>query len=317
MDVSMPGGQTQARFMGGPLYRIAEVDQSVFPEELPPIEIDISTALDAALTPDAPQSLSDSAGSIDVLVAYTPAARSAAGGATAMANLITLAVAETNQSYLNSGMSQRINLVKAVETPYTQSGDMGTDLDRAVNPSDGYMDELPGLRNQYGADLVSVIEEVSQYCGISYHMASISSAFAPYAYSMVARVCATGYYSLAHEMGHNMGARHDYYVDNAGSPTTYAHGYVSLAGRWRTIMAYDSQCNAKGYTCTRLPFWSNPQVRYGGAVMGVAGGTRSNCPTNSTSQYACDADNHRLLNESAATAANFRQHVGAPPSVTI
>lgn len=317
LDVSMPEGFYQVRFVGGNLYRIAEVDQSRYPEEMHPVEISLPAGEmgggGTSATPDLTPSDSDPL--IDVLVAYTPRARDAAGGTDAIRNVISLAVAETNQSYINSGVSQRLNLVKVVETTFNQSPDMGSDLSSASNPYDGIMDELPVLRDQTGADLVSVIEESTQYCGIAYLMANTSSSFAYYAYSVVARSCATGYYSFAHELGHNMGARHDYYVDNQNTPTSYAHGFVSLTGHWRTIMAYDAQCNQNGFSCRRLPFWSNPAVLYGGAPMGAAG-LGSACSTGNRAQYTCDADDHRLLNETTSSVVtNFRQHivVSSPP----
>jgi len=56
------------------------------------------------------------------MVVWTPAARSTAGGTTAMQNLVNLAVVETNQSYVNSNMTQRINLAHSQEVSYTESG---------------------------------------------------------------------------------------------------------------------------------------------------------------------------------------------------
>jgi hypothetical protein len=146
---------------------------------------------------------------LDVLVAYTPAVESLHGieGTDA---LIILAVAESNQAYANSGMSPRLNLVHTVLTTYTESGNMSTDLGRLRSTSDGYMDELHALRDSYGADLVSLIEEEPQYCGIAYRMTSLSTGFASAAFSVVHRTCATGYYSFAHEIGHNQGAHHDH-----------------------------------------------------------------------------------------------------------
>jgi hypothetical protein len=41
--------------------------------------------------------------------------------------------------------------------------------------------------------------------------------------------------------------------------------------------------------------------------MGIAGGTNSSCPSGDVSNASCDADNHRALNNTALTVANFRQ----------
>ena len=110
------------------------------------------------------------------------------------------------------------------------------------------------------------------YCGLGYFMQTVSASFAPNAYSVVAHSCATGYYSFGHELGHNMSAHHDWYVYAGILPFTYIHGHVNLAGRWRTIMAYNTKCADSGSNCTRVPYWSNPAVNYLGVPTGVAAG---------------------------------------------
>jgi hypothetical protein len=100
----------------------------------------------------------------------------------------------------------------------------------------------------------------------------------------------TGNYTFAHEMGHNMGANHDTYVELSNLPYPYAHGYVYTPDRWRTIMAYNDQCVALGFNCNRLNYWSNPNINYGGVPMGDA----------------ATADNHRALNNTAPTVTQFR-----------
>lgn len=116
---------------------------------------------------------------------------------------------------------------------------------------------------------------------------------------------ATGYYSFAHEMGHNMGARHDWFVDDASLFYTYNHGYVNSIDRWRTIMAYIDECSSQGFGCTRVQYWSNPGVLLGGDPMGVPAGTSATC-TAGVLNPVCDADNHLILDSSALTVANFR-----------
>ncbi len=322
-DISTPDGLFQVRYAGDDVYIISQVDQSAYPEEMAPIEVAASEGSSIEGTtpigpagPQEPTSPQDDGSVIDVLVAYTPAARDAEGGTTAIINLIYLAVAETNQSYFNSGITQRLNLVAVVETPYAESSNISTDLTRAQSRYDGYMDELHTLRNTYAADLVNVIIETNDYCGIAYHMSYVTASFASNAFSVVARDCATGYFSFAHELGHNMGARHDWYNDNGTTPHTYAHGYAYPAGQWRTIMAYDDECQARGVYCTRLQYWANPALQYGIIPMGVAGGTNTSCMPNQIVHPACDADDHRSLNETAYTVANFRQRAAPPPTAT-
>lgn len=308
------------RAIGSGIHLIEELDHSAFPEELPPL--DAPTTLGGSATPKggfAPSA--DDGSQIDVMVLYTPAARAAAGGPSQMQALVNLAVAETNQAYQNSGVTPRLNLVHTAEISYTESGNFNTDLTRLQGTSDGYMDNIHALRDTYHADLVSLIIEDTQYCGLGYFMDTASTAFAPYGFTVVARTCATGYYSFGHELGHNMGLQHDWYVDDGIYEYTYSHGYVNVGGGWRTIMAYNSECADSGGNCTRLQYFSNPNNTYSGAPMGVPPGTAANCVAGDLGHPACDAANYQVLNNNAYTVANFRVS-GAPtatgtPSPTI
>jgi hypothetical protein len=221
---------------------------------------------------------------MDVLVAFTPRVESAYGTAGTEA-LIVQAVAESNQAYANSGVTARLNLVGTVRTDYVESGNMSTDLSRLRGNGDGYMDELHALRDDLGADLVSLIEHEPQYCGIAYRMTSLSTGFASSAFSVVHRTCATGYYSFAHEIGHNQGAHHDP-ANASGAMYPYAYGHQEPFGAFRTVMAY----NCSG-GCTRVDHFSNPNVLLGGESTGIDGA----------------ADNARTINTNAGTIAAFRE----------
>ena len=123
---------------------------------------------------------------------------------------------------------------------------------------------------------------------------TVSPSFESHGFSVVALSCATGYYSFAHELAHNMAARHDRYIDQTDNkPYTYNHGYYSSNNAWRTIMAYGDGCGG----CPRIQYFSNPGLNYGGLPMGRAEGL-----TNA-------ADNHKALNNTARTIANFRQTI--------
>ncbi|MCS6909036.1 MAG: zinc-dependent metalloprotease [Anaerolineales bacterium] len=307
-------GVYEIRGDGNGLAMIAQLDQSAYPPEGEPIPINLPAAPAAAAHPQA-----DDGSIIDVLVLYTPAARTAAGGTAAIENIINLAVAGTNQSYANSNVTQRLNLVGMSEVSYTESGDMGLDLDRLRLTNDGFMDNAHTLRNSLYADEVVLLVESGQYCGIAYLMTTVSAGFANYAFAVVARECAVGNYTFAHELGHNMGARHDWFVDTGTTPFTHAHGYVNTAqgARWRTIMAYNTHCQAMGFNCSRLNYWSNPNVLYNGAPMGVPAGSSTACTLNNINNPPCDANDQLTLNNTALTVANFRvRPAGGTATVT-
>jgi hypothetical protein len=282
------------RPLASPLHVLLRIDESRFPPELEPRKGDVGQGL-APREPglEAPTAVTPT--TIEVLVPYTPSARKAQGGTANMLSLIDLAVAETNQSYQNSGVNIRLHLADAFEVSYReftrQSGtktykSYPTILDNLRATNDGKMDEVHPRRDQVLADVVALIIDQPQACGMAYLPATASSAFA-----IVHHDCATGYYSFGHEIGHLQGAHHDYDQDRSGP--AYAHGY-KLCSSWRTVMAYD--CNAAGSSCgaprscTRLPQWSNPDVE----VDGFATGT------------AAREHNARQLNETAGTVAGFR-----------
>jgi hypothetical protein len=146
------------------------------------------------------------------------------------------------------------------------------------------------LRDQYGADLVSLWVEGTDACGVAYVMTNPSTSFESSGFSVVERSCATGYYSFGHEMGHNMGSKHDIYVDSNNGAYSYSHGYADPMRRFRTVMAYNNACSAQGTSCTRYPYWSNPEVQY------------SNQPCG---DYAV-ANNTMSLDNTAPFVANFR-----------
>jgi hypothetical protein len=297
-NITVPGAIYQVRYVGGGVHAVYEMDQSAFPREAQPIPVD-NKSYDSSQ--NSIPAKGDSGATIDVLVAYTPAVRSEAGGSSAMLSLISLAVSETNTGYSQSDVAQRIRLVHSTEVEYTESSDTdagwSTDLSRLKSKTDGYMDNIHDLRDQYGADLVVLLVRASTlYCGLGYMMTSLNSSnFESSAFCIVARTCATGYYSFAHEMGHIMGSHHDHANADSSGFYAYSYGYQSPSKAWRTIMAY----NCAGTSCTRINYWSNPGLTQAstGEIMGVAG------------EGPAAADNHRSLNGTAYTVANFRQAI--------
>jgi len=258
---------------------IVEVDQSAMPPDHPPAAyrklFDASKAMDLeAMAPDAITANTV----IRVMVNYTQGVASQVGD---VPGLINLAVAESNQGYANSGVAITMQLATTSQVSYSETGDFDTDLTRYRGTSDGYMDSIHGLRNSSAADVGVLLVTNTAYCGL----ASAIKATATTAFAEVYWDCATGYYSFAHEIGHLQAARHDPTNDPTNTPYKYGHGYQYSAGGWRTIMAYD--CTSG---CTRLNYWSNPGITYGGHAMGTT--TRS--------------DNHRVLNNTAATVPAFR-----------
>jgi peptidyl-Asp metalloendopeptidase len=297
-NLVVEGTLFQVRTAGGRIHAIREIDQERFPEELPPSAPELPSLEEAPPTDPGLDVPEDGPAEIEVLVLYTKAAKAAV---TDIETEILLAVTETNQSYEASGILQRIRLVGSEEIDYTESGDLEKDRNRLQKAGDGQLDAAHPLRESHKADLVNLWVNSGAFCGIAYIMEQVRPDFAAYGFSVVRRDCATGYYSFGHELGHNMGARHDRVADPTdGSPFPFNHGFFRPQPTdkdclpWRTVMGYDRGCSKAGTSCRRQKIWSNPERKYCGDPTGIAG-------AESTA-----ADNHRTLNLTAATVASFR-----------
>jgi hypothetical protein len=238
---------------------------------------------------------------IDVLVVYTSAARTAWGGVAQSNSFIATAITNFNTALINSGVSNvTINLVYAGEILYTETGNINTDLASFRNNGDGIMDDVHTLRSTYGADLCALLTSTpTNTCGLGYLNTNPSNYSANSAFTVSIYSCAVSNYTLAHEMGHNMGLNHDWFVSQTTTPCSNHHGYSNQTAvnlgtsstssqRWRTIMAYNDECVAAGISCSRINRWANPNVNYNSEPTGIAIGNPN--PSNEAfgfSRFAC------------------------------
>ena len=245
---------------------------------------------------------------IRLLVAYTPTVRGVSCSIGTTRSQIYQAVQEINQSFTGSAVHARLELAGVVEAEYSESGNLGADL-QALQQGNEALSRLHDLRDQLGADLVSLIVASEAGCSDGYASFTITDTDLnpeAYAYSVVRENCMQSDLALAQAVGANLGARKDWYTDDSSSPSYYSHGYVSLAGGWRTIMSAEVRCANNGISCTHIPFWSNPEIFYlDGKSMGVAG-TNVSCSSGYEPANECASDNARKLNERAPIASLYR-----------
>jgi Metallo-peptidase family M12B Reprolysin-like len=318
----------EIRYRGHGVHALVQLDQSRYAKDEPPDEEPVprATGPQPEGAGDVPPTCSsDPASDIDLLVLYTPAARVGAGGSDAVEGTIYTAVYETNLSYLNSDIAQRLRIVQIEEVPYTEV-DVQIDKLALQDPSDGVLDQVRSMRDTYSADVVALFVEYPdtyKKCGDSFVMKDRRIDFEDKAYCVVVRDCVLTFYTLAHELGHIMGARHDWYVDDTNlSPYTYNHGYVAIAPHpvphaFQTVMAYDDLCTDSAISpdfCPRTLYWSNPCTKYpagdpDAVFLGVAPDPPP-CPgaivAGDGARQPKRADNHLTLNTTAITVANFR-----------
>lgn len=220
----------------------------------------------------------DTGNTIDVLVLYSSNVRNSLGGDAQARTFAQQAIDSTNTAYINSRITQRVRLVNAQLSPVAETGSLSSELSNLRNNS-----TATSLRNQYRADLVAMLSNSSDGCGIGYLMGG-TGGNANNAFTVTSRSCAVGNLSFAHELGHNMGSAHN---PENGSGGTYSYSYGHwINGSFRTVMSYSNPCSSG---CTRRAYFSNPSVSYNGSPTGIS--TR---------------DNARSINNTDTVIANYR-----------
>jgi hypothetical protein len=276
---------------GNGVYTLEHIDRALLRSERDPL----SAAAPAAAADQPTIALADDAGRIDVLILYTPAARSARGGTPGIEAAAAQSVSDSNTAFARSGVTTRYRFVGAVEIPFVETALMENDLTTITNSP------VPrGLRNQYGADLVHVLLNSPDLstCGIAWLLLSIGAPVFD-AYS-VSDISCIANYTPAHEMAHNLGANHAPEDGAFDAIFPYSFAYKDPLRGFRTVMAYACSGN---FSCPRILNFSNPTVLHNGA------------PTGSEWQ-----NNALTINNTAATIANLRQTAAAtlvvPPTPT-
>ena len=283
-ELSLPAGHYHIRYVAGGGHVVQPIDPTKRLECLG-IEADPNDEVRPLAKRSGQARLRDVL--IDVMIVYTPSSREVVGGTEAIEALIDSYLAYTNLAYERSGVQHRFRLVHASEIDYVESGSSNTDLVRLRDRNDGFMDEVHPLRDQWGADLVSLIN-TSGSAGVAYMMQQLGVEFAESAFSAIGAETGPipGGLVYAHETAHNMGSSH-----NAGGPQgifCYSFGYRTPDEQWRTIMS-----SSPGEF---VDFFSSPDLDIKGVPLGVDG---DGCPPDA-------AHNVRSLNEAAETVAQFR-----------
>jgi len=216
---------------------------------------------------------------IDLMILYTRRAESRY--VLDMGTLIATAIEQINASFRNSGVgnvSLRLAHTEPIGYVETELGHFDH-LYRMVDGV-GQFDRVGKLRDDARADIVGLIVDDPSQCGLATRVAPDPEE----AYFVVHHSCALLSFSMAHEIGHILGARHEPQIDAGNAPASYGFGYVN-GNQWRDIMSYAQSCGG----CPRLPHWSNPRLQY----QGQPTGTRT-------------SDAARVILEQAGRVARFR-----------
>lgn len=262
---------------------------------------------------------------VDVLVGYTDGfAQAAMGRAGVESNITTrlnFLVDVTNESYVNSEVNAEVRLVHSMQVSYPDATDNGdalaalTGSDGTTTPQlsnvDAALRPLHAARDQYGADLVSLVRDFQHpeavSCGVAWLLGGgqtfLHAGYEIYGMSIVSDGEDGGFFcedtTFGHELGHNMGLAHDVETakgeDGVLDPEdygrfAYSFGYKTAlgSGNFYTIMAYGDE-GQLGYHV-----FSNPDVDFcGGFPCGIEGQT----------------DNAETLRQTMDIIASFRATV--------
>lgn len=277
--------------LGGGRHLVFE-DGRTFPDEAPPVA---ARRVDTAAPPtSAPADVSPlSTTVIDILVAFDNSAQAEFGSVAAIEDEIVEMVNLANVVYANSEIDVQLALTDILDVDYTPNASDGTTnyqtyLNAIRSKVDGIVDVVHTARDAGGADLVAMISDLTGACGVGSLPVSTDPAELS-AYTLTDGLCAVGNLSFPHEVGHNLCAHHD--PPNApGNPCdTDAFAHYSAAAGLRTVMAYANDTNGC-VSCTRIPYFSNPDVAYSGWTTGVLG----------------SRDNARVIRSRAADVAAYR-----------
>ncbi|MBI3490909.1 MAG: hypothetical protein HY047_03830 [Acidobacteria bacterium] len=275
-------------------YAVTEINRKVIPPDPDPIASIVPKVEQAAAGAPPPTGAADSGDTFDLLLYYTTGVKTAVGGTVALNAYLTASIAQVNAVYTASAIPSRLRLVGAYETPYVDAGDLFTDLPNITANPDAKV-----MRDRLGADFVGLlVTKDPKYSGLAYIMggSSVSTAFAPFAYSTVVYYNFISYiYALAHELGHNMGCLHEPGNNSNNGAYSYSQGYTDATNKFYTVMSYGLNCTG----CTLINQFSSPVNTYQGHPVGTS-----------------TQDNQRTIVNTRSIVANFRQslvnNVSAP-----
>jgi len=241
---------------------------------------------------------------VDVMMLYTPAMQNYAALQTRINHLISL----TNQAYIDSQVQIELRLVHTELINYSDTNSNSTAL-TALTENQGVFAGIENLRQQHGADLVSLVRPFNVAgqinCGVAWVGGSNGQPLrTQLGYSVVSDGRDNNYYctdyTFSHELGHNMGSVHDRANSNMEGKYSYSFGY-GVVRKFGTIMSYLSP---------EIGVFSNPDLNCG------LSGSSSPCGTNEND--ADSANNALSLNNTRTQIADFVStvYVGTTPDPT-
>jgi hypothetical protein len=219
---------------------------------------------------------------VDVLVLYTSRAKEWASGANNthtndIQEIFALNESFKNNIISNSKLTLKIRFLDHIEIANTPENNSLNKLNDLVdNTYTGNPDtvDIHSLRDQFGADLVALVDSINDTGGIAYRPNGVGGS--PSSGYSVNRVQQIGFsYTLMHEIGHNFGNAHGR-TQNSNAATDFGGIFQFSTGNYLTTQGDTSFNTVMHYgdsNSTDIPYFSNPRVEFRNTPTGTYSGT--------------------------------------------
>ena len=208
---------------------------------------------------------------IDVLFAYTPSAKAAAGSKAALKAAVGQAAAVTNSAFASSGIKAKIRVKGIARVKGKESNNVIKDLKQLQRPHDGKFDSALRARAKRHADIVHMFSggPADRICGAG-ALPPIKRWAVPSQGVSTTYLSCLPYIVPTHELGHNLGADHISYPGVTHySKIRGSYGWYDVPHHFITAMGYYDPCQDVGdFTCVRIAVFSNPKGNFFGLPIG-------------------------------------------------